>query len=39
MEYQKVYQLTLAEGLDLELIYEEQNAQVYIDKGIKIGIA
>jgi hypothetical protein len=39
MEYQKVYQLTLAEGLDLELIYEEQNAQFYIDKGIKIGIA
>ena len=39
MEYQKVYQMTLAEGLDLELIYEEQNAQFYIDKGIKIGIA
>jgi hypothetical protein len=39
MEYQKVYQLTLAEGLDLELIYKEQNAQFYINKGIKIRIA
>jgi len=26
MEYQKVYQITLAKGLDLELIYKEQNA-------------
>ncbi|KAH6717350.1 hypothetical protein BKA61DRAFT_321910 [Leptodontidium sp. MPI-SDFR-AT-0119] len=39
MEYQKVYHITLDEGLDLELIYEEQNAQFYIDKGIKSGIA
>jgi hypothetical protein len=31
--------LTLAEGLDLELIYKEQNAQFYINKGIKIRIA
>jgi hypothetical protein len=30
--------LTLDEGLDLELIYEEQNAQFYINKGIKSGI-
>ena len=39
MEYQKVYQITLAKGLDLELIYKEQNAQLYINKGIKIRIA
>ena len=26
MEYQKVYHITLAEGLDLELVYEQQNA-------------
>ena len=38
IEYQKVYQITLAEGLDLELIYKEQNAQFYINKGIKIRI-
>lgn len=39
IEYQRVYNITLAEGLDLELVYEEQNAQFYIDKGIKSGIA
>ena len=39
IEYQKAYNITLAEGLDLELVYEEQNAQFYIDKGIKSGIA
>jgi hypothetical protein len=39
MEYQKVYHITLDEGLDLELIYEGQNAQFYIDKSIKSGIA
>jgi hypothetical protein len=30
IEYQKVYNVTLAEGLELELVYEEQNAQFYI---------
>ena len=38
MEYQKVYHITLDEGLDLKLIYKEQNAQFYIDEGIKSGI-
>ena len=27
------------EGLERELIYEEQNAQFYIDKGINSGFA
>jgi hypothetical protein len=39
MEYQKIYHITLDEGLDLELTYEGANAQLYIDKGIKSGIA
>lgn len=39
IEYQKAYNITLAKGLDLELVYKEQNAQFYINKGIKSGIA
>ncbi|KAF5692801.1 hypothetical protein FGLOB1_14479 [Fusarium globosum] len=39
MEYKKVCDLTLAEGLDLEQIHLDQDAQFFIDKGIKKGIA
>jgi hypothetical protein len=38
MEYQKACNLTLAEGLDHELVYEDQNAEFYI-KGVKSGVA
>ena len=39
MEYQKACNVTLAEGLDLELVYEDQNAEFYIKKGVKSGVA
>ncbi|EXL39110.1 hypothetical protein FOCG_18273 [Fusarium oxysporum f. sp. radicis-lycopersici 26381] len=39
MEYKKACDLTLAEGLDLEQIRLDQDAQFFIDKGVKIGIA
>ena len=39
MEYQKACDLTLAEGLDLELVYEDQNAEFFITKGVKSGVA
>ena len=39
MEYQKAGDLTLAEGLDLELVYEDQDAELYIKKGVKSGVA
>jgi hypothetical protein len=39
MEYQKACELTLAKGLDLELVYEDQNAEFYIKKGVKSGVA
>ncbi|KAF4534642.1 uncharacterized protein LTHEOB_12920 [Lasiodiplodia theobromae] len=39
MEYQKACDLTLAEGLDLELVWEDQHADFYIQKGIKSGVA
>jgi hypothetical protein len=39
MEYQKACDLTLAEGLDLELVYEDQNAEFFINKGVKAGVA
>jgi len=29
----------LAEGLDLELVYEGQDADFYIKKGVKSGVA
>lgn len=38
-EYRKVCDITLDEGLDLELVYEAQDPVFYIDKGIKIGVA
>jgi hypothetical protein len=31
--------ITLDEGLDLELVYEDQNADLYIRKGVKTGVA
>ncbi len=39
LDYQKAGDLTLAEGLDLELVYEDQNADFYIQKGVKSGVA
>jgi len=36
MEYQKACDFTLAEGLDLEFVYEDQNAEFYIKKGVKL---
>ncbi|KAH7459908.1 hypothetical protein FOMA001_g19880 [Fusarium oxysporum f. sp. matthiolae] len=39
MEYKKACNLTLDEGLDLEQIRLDQDAQFFIDKGVKIGIA
>jgi putative lipase involved disintegration of autophagic bodies len=39
MEYKKACDLTLAEGLDLEQIHLDQDAQFFVDKGVKIGIA
>jgi hypothetical protein len=38
MEYQKACGLTLAEGLELELVYEDQNAESCIKKGVKLRI-
>lgn len=38
-EYQKACDLTLDDGLDLEQVYEDQDAQFYVDKGVKRGIA
>lgn len=39
MEYLKACGITLAEGQDLELVYEDQNADLYISKGVKSGVA
>ena len=38
-EYQKACDLTLDDGLDLEQVYKDQDAQFYVDKGVKRGIA
>lgn len=39
MEYQKARDLTLAEGLDLELVWEDQHVEFFIQKGVKSGVA
>ncbi|KAK7937487.1 uncharacterized protein PG986_014355 [Apiospora aurea] len=39
LEYQKICDITLKEGLDLELVYEAQDATLYEQKGIKMGAA
>lgn len=39
IEYHKACALTLADELDLELVFEDQNAEFYIKKGVKNGIA
>ncbi|KAB5513495.1 hypothetical protein GE09DRAFT_980717 [Coniochaeta sp. 2T2.1] len=39
LEYQKACAISLDEGLDLELVHEDQNADLYINKGVKPGIA
>jgi hypothetical protein len=39
LEYQKACAITLDEGLDLELVHEDQNADLYIRKGVKPGVA
>ncbi|UPK95284.1 hypothetical protein LCI18_006219 [Fusarium solani-melongenae] len=37
-QYQLARDLTLDKGLDLELIYSDQDAQFYIDHGIMEGV-
>jgi hypothetical protein len=39
VEFQKACDLTLADGLDLEQIREDQNPDFFIEKGVKRGIA
>ncbi|KAJ9133189.1 hypothetical protein NKR23_g10952 [Pleurostoma richardsiae] len=39
MEYQKACAITLAKGLDLELVHEDQDADLYIKNGVKRGVA
>ncbi|KAM0362010.1 hypothetical protein ACHAO7_011439 [Fusarium culmorum] len=39
MEYKKACDLTLAEGLDLDQVRLDQDAQFFVDKGVKKGIA
>ena len=39
LEYWKACDLTLADGLDLEQVYKDQDATFYIDSGVKRGIA
>lgn len=39
LEFQKARDLTLAEGLDLEQLYEEHEHQFLVEKGVKRGIA
>ncbi|KAK4031449.1 hypothetical protein C8A01DRAFT_21320 [Parachaetomium inaequale] len=39
MEYRKAWEVTLADGLDLEQVYNDQDAGFYIEKGVKRGIA
>lgn len=39
MEYKKACDLTLADGLDLELVFEDQDAEFYVEKGVKRGVA
>lgn len=39
MEYKKACDLTLADGLDLELVFEDQDAESYVEKGVKRGVA
>ena len=38
-EYQKVCEITLEEGLDLELVHEQQDYMFFVDKGAKRGVA
>ncbi|KAB5515382.1 hypothetical protein GE09DRAFT_979784, partial [Coniochaeta sp. 2T2.1] len=39
MEYQKACAITLDEGLDLELVHGDEDADIYIRKGVKTGVA
>jgi hypothetical protein len=39
VEFQKACDVTLADGLDLEQIYQDQDPEFFIEKGIKRGIA
>jgi hypothetical protein len=39
VEFQKACELTLADGLDLEQIYEDRDPTFFIEKGVKRGIA
>jgi hypothetical protein len=39
MEYQKACELTLADGLDLEQVYADQDPDFFVDKGIRRGVA
>jgi hypothetical protein len=39
LEFQKACDVTLADGLDLEQLHEDQDFDFFIDKGVKRGIA
>ena len=39
VEFRKACDVTLADGLDLEQVHEDQDPDFFIDKGIKRGIA
>ncbi|KAM3064619.1 hypothetical protein ACMFMF_011893 [Clarireedia jacksonii] len=39
VEFRKACDITLADGLDLEQVYEDRDPAFFIDKGIKRGIA
>ncbi len=39
LEYRKACDLTLADGLDLEQVHEDQDSGYYIDHGVRSGIA
>ena len=38
-EFQKAGDIALADGLDLEQVYEDQNPDFFVRRGVKIGIA
>jgi hypothetical protein len=39
MEYQKAYNITLLEMLDLEQLHENQDYNFFIQNGVKRGVA
>lgn len=39
LEYQKACDVTLRDGLDLEQVFEDQDADFFIQSGVKRGVA